>query len=349
MRTFCLFDRGRRNPSHPDTAGSCTPSECSVARRHASGLRWCAREAGNTEAMSRHEDRDRFLQDSLDGLSVGDAFGERFFGPREEVVDSIARRELPSPPWRFTDDTAMAVSIVEVLRSHGEIDPDHLARAFARRYLIDPMRGYGGCAHRILGEIAAGRDWRGPSSEAFDGHGSKGNGGSMRAGPIGAYFHDNPQRVVEESIKSARITHWHPEGQAGAIAVALAVSWACMRRLGGPDIDVREYVLNHMPGSAARDGIDRARRIDLSESPGVAAQILGAGENILAEDTVPFCMWMAARHPDDYEEALWATVSALGDRDTTCAIVGSIVAVSAGEHAVPGAWLSAREPLSSLA
>ena len=35
------------------------------------------------------------------------------------------------------------------------------------------------------------------------------------------------------------------------------------------------------------------------------------------------------------EDALWLTVSGLGDRDTTCAIVGSIVVLSAGIESIP--------------
>jgi ADP-ribosylglycohydrolase len=41
----------------------------------------------------------------------------------------------------------------------------------------------------------------------------------------------------------------------------------------------------------------------------------------------------------------WTTVSVLGDRDTTCAIVGGIVACSVGEAGIPAAWLQARKPL----
>lgn len=53
----------------------------------------------------------------------------------------------------------------------------------------------------------------------------------------------------------------------------------------------------------------------------------------------------AARHLDDYEACLWATVSGLGDRDTTCAMAGGIVALSAGRASIPAAWMEAREPL----
>jgi len=53
--------------------------------------------------------------------------------------------------------------------------------------------------------------------------------------------------------------------------------------------------------------------------------------------------WCAACHFNNYEEALWITVKGLGDRDSICAIVGGIVALSAPE--IPAPWLERREPL----
>ena len=87
---------------------------------------------------------------SLDGLSVGDGFGERFFVHPDTARNLIAQRAFPAPPWRTTDDTEMAISVVEVLQLHGEILPDALAQAFADRYVGDPARGYGQGAHTVL-------------------------------------------------------------------------------------------------------------------------------------------------------------------------------------------------------
>jgi hypothetical protein len=42
-------------------------------------------------------------------------------------------------------------------------------------------------------------------------------------------------------------------------------------------------------------------------------------------------------------------VSALGDRDTTCAIVGGMVALHAGVDSIPREWLACREPLPQRA
>ena len=63
---------------------------------------------------------------------------------------------------------------------------------------------------------------------------------------------------------------------------------------------------------------------------------------VTAPDTVPFCLWLCARRPTVYVDILWDTVSALGDRDTTCAIVGGILAA---HQPPPEAWLQSREPL----
>jgi hypothetical protein len=45
---------------------------------------------------------------------------------------------------------------------------------------------------------------------------------------------------------------------------------------------------------------------------------------------------------------LWNTVAGLGDRDTTCAIVGGIVSLVEGVT-IPPRWMAAREGLGVLA
>ena len=72
---------------------------------------------------------------------------------------------------------------------------------------------------------------------------------------------------------------------------------------------------------------------------------VGNGSNVTAQDTVPFVLWSAATSLGNYEEALWQTVSALGDMDTNCAMVGGIVALYAGVDAIPIEWRKSREPL----
>ena len=274
---------------------------------------------------------------SLEGLSVGDAFGELFFFLSPEVS---ALHELPASPWRWTDDTHMALSIVETLRDYGRIEQEALARAFTKRFTEEPFRGYGGGAKKLLRRIALGDDWRTAAAVLFGG-GSYGNGAAMRAAPIGGFFSGDPERAAAEARLSAMITHAHPEGQAGAMAVAAAAAIAGRPQRQGYDDFLRE-TLAFVPCSLTRERIESSFSIpgnNLRE----AVRKLGTGTNVSAQDTVPFCLWSAAHHLDNFEEAMWWTVRGLGDRDTTCAIVGGIVALSV--RTVPLEWVQRREPL----
>jgi ADP-ribosylglycohydrolase len=283
---------------------------------------------------------------SLEGLSVGDAFGQRFFVPTEEAVARITRRELPETPWPYTDDTEMALSVVEVLHERGTIDQDHLASRFAARMQFG--RGYSPATYTMLGGVKDGLYWRILAQLAFDGTGSLGNGAAMRVAPLGAFFADEPLAVVcDQAWRSAQITHAHHEGIAGAIAVAVAaaLAWRARAASGPLGSGWIAAVRDAVPAGATRDGIDRALGLAARATIAEAARKLGNGASVTAPDTVPFCLWMAARAGDSFADAMWETVSALGDRDTTCAIVGGIVALKTGREQIPERWLQSREAL----
>ena len=110
-------------------------------------------------------------------------------------------------------------------------------------------------------------------------------------------------------------------------------------------LDDIEAAYELTPDGETRRGIAAALRVPFVASPAHAARVLGNGSRISAPDTVPVCLWLAARHLDDYREALWATASIAGDIDTNCAIVGGIVALSVGREGIPAEWLAAREPI----
>lgn len=285
---------------------------------------------------------------SLEGLALGDAFGERWFPlfrDRPQAYAEIRARRTPQEPaWYWTDDTAMALGVLGVLDRYGEIRPRELARAFALGHDADPARGYGHGMHQLLPRLLQdpGR-WPELARELFDGEGSLGNGAAMRVAPLGAWFHRDLSLVAEQAVLSARVTHAHPEGVAGAVAVATA---AALSVRGELDLAA---VADATPASAVRDGLTEAVRVPFTTEPWKAADLLGNGQRVRADDTVPFAVWCAARHPGDLVPALWTTAEGFGDVDTTCAIVGGIVAARTGVDAVPEEWLSRREALPGAA
>jgi ADP-ribosylglycohydrolase len=285
---------------------------------------------------------------SLIGLSLGDAFGDRFFMHAPTALALIRKRALPAPMWHYTDDTNMALSIYEILRLRGHIDQDALAQSFARHY--HPSRGYGAAMHGLLGKFGLGMSWRTEAPALFNGQGSFGNGAAMRIAPLGAYYDDDIPTLITEARRSAEVTHANPEAIAGGIAVAVAAAYA-QRAQGQPSPAPQAFldlILPHIPDSEVKQGVQRARDLGAVDVR-TAAETLGNGYRISAQDTVPFTLWCAAHRLAHFEEAMWLTAEGLGDIDTNCAIVGGIVAAYVGESGLPQAWIDAREPLPTWA
>ncbi|HTJ69024.1 MAG TPA: ADP-ribosylglycohydrolase family protein [Actinospica sp.] len=293
--------------------------------------------------------------DSLRGLALGDGFGVRWFhqGDGQRAIDMIRERRTPTEaPFSYTDDTAMAIPILRVLFTTGQISEQHLAEMFGATYEADPYRGYGYGMTQLLPKLSSDSgNWATHARSLFGGEGSLGNGAAMRVAPLGAWFHRDLDRVVDQATRSAHITHLHPEGIAGAIGVALAAALSAAGRSAPPiaGADMLRRVAELTPSGLIREGILQASELGLDTPPWRVADLLGNGQRIRASDTVPFALWCAARHPDSVEDALWATAEGLGDVDTTCAIVGGIVGARVGIRAAPSAWLELREPLPTWA
>lgn len=290
--------------------------------------------------------RIKFAKTSLIGLSVGDAFGETFFGEENQILDRITHRDLKSPPWYFTDDTVMGIAVYKTLKQFGEIRQDKLAKLLADNYSKDWHRGYGGTAHDILQSIGSGENWRIVSPKAFDGMGSMGNGAAMRVAPIGAYFYDDPAKIKEQARLSAEVTHFNEEGIAGAVAVALAAGMVLENKLASKEMNAAEFIekiFYEMPESDTKYAIRKDLQVSKHSNIDFVVSVLGNGSRIIAQDTVPFAIWCIAHFGNNYEEALWKTVSALGDRDTTCAIVGSVVVLNTEAKDIPPHWLGVTE------
>ena len=297
--------------------------------------------------------------ESLAGLSVGDALGAQYFVPGNKPADLVEGR-VPDGTWEWTDDTEQACCLVATLAdfsdsagsggsagsagfSEGDFDRDAFAEMLGR--LHDPYRGYGPGAVVMLRQIRDGLPWPIAAAAAFNGEGSCGNGAAMRAAPLGAWHADSLAHAASQGVRAAEVTHSHPEGIAGGVAVAVAAAGAAAARLHGHCPSPGQMLLAvaaHTPAGLVREGLVEATTIRRADE---AAYRLGSGARALAQDTVPFALWVAAQHLADYPAAITACVSAGGDVDTTAAIAGGVVAAHTGLDGIPAEWLSTREPL----
>jgi len=273
---------------------------------------------------------------SLAGLSVGDALGAQFFVP------GTTAENLPPGPWPWTDDTEEACCLVATLRD-GDFDRDTFADLLGRHF--EPYRGYGPGAVVMLRQIREGLPWPIAAAAAFDGQGSSGNGAAMRAAPLGAWHADSIAHAAAQGERAAQVTHAHAEGIAGAVAVTVAASLAAAGRLDGHRPEPEQLLAaaaRHVRPGPVQQGLLAAIKIKDREQ---AAYELGSGARAMAQDTVPFALWVAARYLQDYPSAIAACIDAGGDVDTTCAIAGGVVAAHTGEEGIPARWLATREPL----
>lgn len=295
--------------------------------------------------MSPNSNHIKTAGEILEGVALGDAFGELYSYFAYEVRERVANG-LVDCRWRYTDDTIMSLGVLECLARFGEINQEVLAWIFARRFQQDTERGYGKMARRILKAIGEGESWERYSKEAFQG-GSMGNGAAMRVTPIGAWFRNDFNKLVEQAKLSAQVTHWHHEGQIGAVAVAIATAGAINTRsltIEKAKAQIAQNLREYLDESEVKIKVLRALEMD-DFPPLEASRELGAGQQILAQDTVPFAIWCALHSFDNFQEAMFCAVEPNGDCDTVAAITGGIVTARLGKNSLPSSWLKHREPL----
>lgn len=285
--------------------------------------------------------RDR-IRGCLLAVACGDALGAAFEGhPVVKAADYAALHEQTGE-LRYTDDTAMTLVLAEHLAGrleHGtDLAEDELVAAFAQAWHGEPGRGYGAGPPQIFRAALSGEPWRAVAAGMFDGEGSFGNGGAMRVAPV-ALLGRPLRQVLQWARRSARVTHTHPLGQAGAALQAAAVSLAISsdRAASLDPMKVLECLeaCDEHPAFTAR-----LRRIPYlldDERPGRAARSLGNG--IAALESVPAAILAFLRHPDDPTAVIEFAIRLGGDTDTIAAMAGAIAGARCGESALPAEWL----------
>jgi len=159
----------------------------------------------------------------------------------------------------------------------------------------------------------------------------------MRVAPLGAYFADDLSRVVEQARASSLVTHTHPEGVAGTIAIAIATAKAWQLREAGSPARAAwlfDAVLEHTPESKVWRGL-----LIASQTPATVPVQAVAKRWVMVR-------WSRHRTPcrsrfgvrptisTTMSKAITSTISGGGDCDTNAAIVGGIVELSVGRERI---------------
>jgi ADP-ribosylglycohydrolase len=289
--------------------------------------------------------QDRF-QGAMVGLAVGDALGKPtefistleaihdLFGP-EGVTDFVGNGH---PPGTYTDDTQMSLCVARALLKAGRGSLDELMSVMAEEFVAwdrspENDRAPGVTCRASCEKLAEGVPWR--ESGVAE---SKGCGSAMRTAPIGLYFLEDEERLIEVARASSLLTHGHPTALASAAATALLVAWAAKGE------DPAEYpsrlVKVMVDMTDGREVAALVQRIPemLTEPPENVLHHGDLGEGWTGEEAVASALYCLCRSPDEFRRTVLVAANTVGDSDSIGCIAGAISGAYNGIGAIPKSW-----------
>ena len=260
------------------------------------------------------------------GAIIGDIVGSVY------EWNNIKTKEFPlfQEGCHFTDDTVMTIAVAEALMNGGE--RDHFIDAMKKYGRMYPGAGYGGRFGSWL------------FSDSRKPYNSWGNGSAMRVSPVGSWvdagcdYEAVYDAVDRYAIRSAEVTHNHPEGIKGARAVAYAIvlmrHW---RKEGAIEGGKRQL----------REALEGEYGYDLSHTLDEIRPTYQFDES--CQGTVPQAI-IAFLESTDFEDAIRNAISLGGDSDTLAAITGGIAEAAYGvpQWIRDKAWEYLDEPLRNV-
>jgi poly(ADP-ribose) glycohydrolase ARH3 len=285
---------------------------------------------------------DQFVGGLL-GLMTGDALGRPSKGYTPEELLERAEHEESSHEMIggfYTEDTEMMLVVAEMLLARGQVDQQDMAQRLGDN--LNPMRGHNPGELEVLYRLQQGTDWRDANRAVFE-DGSYGIGASPRVAPIGLFYHDDLDTLVEAAALSAEVTHAHLLGKAGAVAVALSVALAVKQASPRDLFDgVQDTLAAHgyadlLPHLAVLPDL-----LDGWPSPPQVVERLG-GNTLTVQQCVPAGLYSVLRHPDSFEKAVSFAASLGGDADSIAAIAGAIAGAQHGLVGIPARWVERLE------
>ena len=243
-------------------------------------------------------------------------------------------------PGEWTDDSAMAWGVLDVVASGMDLRSDDGLNAVANNFRTWYESGPAdigiqtGAVLRGVGPDPTADEM---SSVAADVHTttgrSAGNGSLMRTAAVALpYLHD-PAAIVEASRRVSALTHYDPRAQEACALWSLAIRCAVVEGT----LDLRSG-LDYLDPEAARywsERIDEAESADPARfrPNGGVVVALQAAWSAIVQTTVPD--QQPCRHLGD---ALTTAIRIGHDTDTVAAIAGALLGARWGASAVPARW-----------
>jgi len=276
------------------------------------------------------------------GLAIGDALG----APVEFLnIENILRKYgqngitdftnyMDFGLGTYTDDTQMSVAIARALIESGHEDLETIMHTISTRFVewLDSPEN-----NRAPGRVCISGCFRlkkGLHWSESGGTWSKGCGSAMRSAPIGLFFYDDSEKLIEVAKASSIITHRHPTAQAAAVGTAFLVALAINKT--EPDMIIDE--LCKITEKISLEFVEKIRQVNkvLASSPIKSFKILGDGW--VGEEAVACALYCFLKSPRDYRKTVLTAVNCNGDSDSIGCIAGAISGAYNGIENIPQKW-----------
>lgn len=270
--------------------------------------------------------------------AAGDALGSQYeFGPAlpDAVTPRFGRGVFGHAPGEWTDDTSMAIPILDVLARGDRIDDAASREEIVGRWIgwARTAKDVGAQTRTVLSRIPATfteADARTAAREVHEQAGrSGGNGALMRTGPLALGYLNRPAAELADAARAvSELTHWEADSASACILWCVAIRHAILTG----ELDVRGQLALLPAADAAR----WAPLIDEALAPSAHPRdfmerngwVVRAFQGALA----------AVAGGNSLTDAVERAVRGGGDTDTVAAIAGSLAGAVWGGAAVPAEW-----------
>lgn len=281
------------------------------------------------------------------GLAIGDALGMPAEGLTHHEIRARwgrIRDFLPASDLaagQYTDEAQIAVALAESIVQTAGFDPAAAAGALCQWWISGRARRPGQGTAEACERLMRGAAWEQAGS------GSAGCGAAPRAAIIGLLDCRRADKLLDDAVASAIITHRDPRAVAGAVAVAAAVAFLVS---AAAPLDVAGF-LEHAAAACAPRSAEMAAAIRsihhlLDLAPRKAMDELGYTG--FALEAVPTSIYCFAAVPDDFAESVLLAANAGGDTDSIAAMTGALGGAHLGIGGIPPHWVEGVEESQRL-
>ncbi len=274
-----------------------------------------------------------------------------------------------SLPGLYTDDTQQAILIAYSLIADKGLNPPQVAKLFVKGARLTGYGDFGIFRHAGPGFLESVSNMMMYKKLDTCGSTSAGNGAAMRIAPLGIFYRDNIDKLLQATIDISLLTHRDIRGIAAAGLISFTTAYVMnksasnfnpvyllrdlkdfiteLEKLISTDYPTIEFTpeTKHQVSSSLNflEELKGNSYPAALESLDEWAKITSGNTNCLhhspfALGSVLFSLFLFINYYSDWQEAVLTGVNGGGDSDTIAAMVGAMCGALHGYHNIPSSW-----------